>query len=130
MQKCKAAVFILQLCMQNTFSWTTEYASDVVFYLFRVTYYVEFLPKKCRGACIMMLEVWWALGSILAALYALVIFPNGEWSCDFWCLSCDIIIVPDPIMELPKNYHHLNWRIYLISCCTPSIIVLIFFLVC
>lgn len=43
-----------------------------------VTYYVEFLPKKIRGVCIVLLEVWWAVGSVFAALLALAVIPNGK----------------------------------------------------
>ena len=45
-----------------------------------MTYYVEFLPKKLRGVCIVLLEMWWGVGSVLAALLALAVIPNSE-SC-------------------------------------------------
>ena len=45
---------------------------------YRVTYYTEFLPKKLRGACLVLIEVWWAIGSGLAALLALAVIPNGK----------------------------------------------------
>ena len=46
-----------------------------------MTYYVEFLPKKFRGVCVILLEMWWAIGTMLAAVLALAVIPNSE-SCD------------------------------------------------
>ena len=42
---------------------------------YRVTYYIEFLSLKLRGFCIVLLALWWAVGSIGAAVLALVIMP-------------------------------------------------------
>ncbi|XP_064392353.1 synaptic vesicle 2-related protein-like isoform X2 [Halichondria panicea] len=43
-----------------------------------VTYYAEFLPKRFRGVCITLQEMWWALGSILGAgLAVAVMVPGG-----------------------------------------------------
>lgn len=42
----------------------------------RVTYYLEFLAPKFRGICIVLMALWWSVGSILAAALALAIIPN------------------------------------------------------
>ena len=38
-----------------------------------VTYYAEFLPKKCRGANIILIEIWYAAGSMFGAVLAIVV---------------------------------------------------------
>ena len=35
-----------------------------------VTYYVEFLPHKTRGICVVLISVWWSVGTIFGALLA------------------------------------------------------------
>ncbi|XP_040014005.1 synaptic vesicle 2-related protein-like [Xiphias gladius] len=44
-----------------------------------VTLYSEFLPVKFRGMCIMMIAVFWAIGSVLEVLLALWIMPTLGW---------------------------------------------------
>ena len=48
-------------------------------YLCRVTYYVEFLPRRMRGFCITLLVVWWAVGSMFSAALGMLVMPSGEW---------------------------------------------------
>ncbi len=50
----------------------------IITYFFRVTYYIEFLSLKLRGLCVVLLALWWAIGSILAALLALAVMPNSK----------------------------------------------------
>uniref|UniRef100_A0A1X7V188 Major facilitator superfamily (MFS) profile domain-containing protein n=1 Tax=Amphimedon queenslandica TaxID=400682 RepID=A0A1X7V188_AMPQE len=68
-----------------------------------VTHYTEFLPKKLRGACLVLIEVWRAIGSCLAALLALGVIPN----------------VPDPIDVSNGDFENINWRIYIALCALP-----------
>uniref|UniRef100_A0A1X7SIL6 Major facilitator superfamily (MFS) profile domain-containing protein n=1 Tax=Amphimedon queenslandica TaxID=400682 RepID=A0A1X7SIL6_AMPQE len=65
-----------------------------------ITYYTEFLPKKLRGACLVLIEVWRAIGSCLVALLALGVIPN----------------VPDPIDVSNEDFENINWRIYIALC--------------
>ncbi|XP_070787155.1 synaptic vesicle 2-related protein-like, partial [Enoplosus armatus] len=44
-----------------------------------VTLYSEFLPVKARGPGIMMIEAFWAIGSVLEVLLALLIMPTLGW---------------------------------------------------
>ena len=46
---------------------------------------MEFLPKKIRGICIVVLEIWWTVGTILAVVLALAVIPN--------CKSCDLLMI-------------------------------------
>ena len=70
-------------------SSVSQFLDEITFlvYHLRVTYYVEFLPKKFRGVCIVLLEMWWGVGSVLAALLALAVIPNGE-SC-----GCNVAVM-------------------------------------
>ena len=44
-----------------------------------VTLYSEFLPVKSRAICIMLIEVFWALGSCFEVVLALMIMPTLSW---------------------------------------------------
>ena len=61
------------------------------------TYYVEFLPQKCRGANIVLLELWYAAGSMFGAVLAIVVMSEGG----------------------------LDWHWYLGFAATPQILVLL-----
>lgn len=56
-----------------------------------LTYYVEYLPSKGRGVCIILLEVWWCLGGMLAALLALVVIVPGGLG---WHWYLGLITIP------------------------------------
>ena len=42
-----------------------------------VTYYVEFLPLKARGICIVLIEVWWSIGTMFGAVLAIGVMRDG-----------------------------------------------------
>jgi MFS family permease len=44
-----------------------------------VTYYAEFLPLKSRGICLVLIEFWWAVGSMFGALLALGVMNSLGW---------------------------------------------------
>ncbi len=51
-----------------------------------VTYYVEFLPQKTRGICVVLISVWWSVGTMFGA--ALAIGVMGEDSLGWhWYLG-------------------------------------------
>ncbi|KAI1233076.1 hypothetical protein IHE44_0006269, partial [Lamprotornis superbus] len=44
-----------------------------------VTLYAEFLPMKARAKCILLIEVFWALGTVFEVLLAVVVMPTLGW---------------------------------------------------
>ncbi|KAL0965642.1 hypothetical protein UPYG_G00283870 [Umbra pygmaea] len=44
-----------------------------------VTLYSEFLPVKSRATCIMLVEIFWALGAVFEVLLAIWIMPTWGW---------------------------------------------------
>jgi MFS family permease len=44
-----------------------------------VTYFSEFLPRKARGYCLVLIEFWWAIGSMFGALLALGVMNSIGW---------------------------------------------------
>jgi len=63
------------------------------------TYYAEFLPLKRRGACLVLIELWWAVGTMLGVLLALAVLKGGG----------------------------LNWHWYLLVSTIPLLLVLFLF---
>ncbi|XP_055958029.1 synaptic vesicle 2-related protein isoform X1 [Patella vulgata] len=45
-----------------------------------VTLYSEFLPSKSRARCVVLVEIFWALGACFEVLLALVVMPRYGWS--------------------------------------------------
>ncbi|XP_015221729.1 synaptic vesicle 2-related protein isoform X1 [Lepisosteus oculatus] len=44
-----------------------------------VTLYAEFLPMKSRAACILLIEMFWALGTVFEVLLAIMVMPTLGW---------------------------------------------------
>uniref|UniRef100_A0AAZ3P0T2 Major facilitator superfamily (MFS) profile domain-containing protein n=1 Tax=Oncorhynchus tshawytscha TaxID=74940 RepID=A0AAZ3P0T2_ONCTS len=44
-----------------------------------VTLYSEFLPRKSRATCIMLIQIFWALGAVFEVLLAIWIMPTMGW---------------------------------------------------
>ena len=42
-----------------------------------VTYYVEFLPLKARGICVVLAETWWSIGTMFGAVLAIGVMRDG-----------------------------------------------------
>lgn len=49
-----------------------------------VTLYTEFLPTKSRATCIILIEIFWALGAVFEVLLAMWIMPTQGWR---WLLA-------------------------------------------
>ncbi|XP_051777280.1 synaptic vesicle 2-related protein isoform X3 [Erpetoichthys calabaricus] len=45
-----------------------------------VTLYAEFLPMKSRAKCILLIEVFWALGTVFEVLLAILVMPRLGWT--------------------------------------------------
>uniref|UniRef100_A0A667ZVP8 Synaptic vesicle 2-related protein-like n=1 Tax=Myripristis murdjan TaxID=586833 RepID=A0A667ZVP8_9TELE len=52
-----------------------------------VTLYSEFLPMKMRGTCIMLIEIFWAVGAVFEVLLAIWIMPTLGWR---WLLGLSV----------------------------------------
>ncbi|XP_049645348.1 LOW QUALITY PROTEIN: synaptic vesicle 2-related protein [Suncus etruscus] len=44
-----------------------------------VTLYAEFLPMKARAKCILLIEVFWAIGTVFEVVLAVVVMPSLGW---------------------------------------------------
>eukprot|EP00062_Callorhinchus_milii_P016368 gi/632967586/ref/XP_007900059.1/ PREDICTED: synaptic vesicle 2-related protein [Callorhinchus milii] len=44
-----------------------------------VTLYAEFLPMKSRAKCILLIEVFWAFGTVFEVLLAVLVMPTLGW---------------------------------------------------
>lgn len=44
-----------------------------------VTLYAEFLPMKARAKCILLIEVFWALGTVFEVVLAVFVMPSLGW---------------------------------------------------
>ncbi|XP_056146412.1 synaptic vesicle 2-related protein-like [Lampris incognitus] len=53
-----------------------------------VTLYSEFLPMKSRATCIMMIQIFWAIGAVFEVLLAIWIMPTLGWR---WLLGLSTI---------------------------------------
>ncbi|XP_063067142.1 synaptic vesicle 2-related protein-like [Engraulis encrasicolus] len=49
-----------------------------------VTLYSEFLPSKSRATCIILIEIFWALGAVFEVLLAMLVMPTLGWR---WLLA-------------------------------------------
>ncbi|KAL7836454.1 hypothetical protein AOLI_G00277380 [Acnodon oligacanthus] len=53
-----------------------------------VTLYAEFLPMQSRASCILLIEVFWALGTVFEVLLAILVMPTLGWR---WLLALSTI---------------------------------------
>nr|XP_010597216.1 synaptic vesicle 2-related protein [Loxodonta africana] len=44
-----------------------------------VTLYAEFLPMKARAKCILLIEVFWAIGTVFEVILAIFVMPTLGW---------------------------------------------------
>ncbi|KAL2092798.1 hypothetical protein ACEWY4_012596 [Coilia grayii] len=49
-----------------------------------VTLYAEFLPMKSRATCILLIEIFWAFGTVFEVLLAIMVMPTLGWR---WLLA-------------------------------------------
>ena len=71
----------------------------------------------------MLLALWWAVGSMSAALLALVIIPNCKHSNVLFVILFGIVLCSSPVSD------PLNWRLYLCLCAIPIGTVMTLFIV-
>jgi len=80
--------------------------------LHAVTYYSEFLPKRARGVCITLVEVWWAFGSMFGAALAVAVMPSLGWH---WYLGIAatplaLVLLLFPFVPESARFHVVNGR--------------------
>ncbi|XP_030643373.1 synaptic vesicle 2-related protein-like [Chanos chanos] len=68
-----------------------------------VTLYSEFLPAKSRATCIMLIEVFWALGTVLEVLLAMLIMPTLGWRWLLGLSTLPLIIFVASSCWLPES---------------------------
>ncbi len=74
-----------------------------------VTYYAEFLPQKRRGFWLVMINVWWTLGTIFCATLAVIILGILQWSWHWFlglaALPLAIVLVLFPLVPESARYY-------------------------
>jgi len=75
-----------------------------------VTLYAEFLPLKSRAPCIMLIEVFWAIGSCLEVILALILMPSLGWRWLLAISSIPLFLFTIACKWLPESprYHILS----------------------
>ncbi|KAJ8286068.1 hypothetical protein GJAV_G00034200 [Gymnothorax javanicus] len=53
-----------------------------------VTLYAEFLPMRSRATCILLIEIFWAVGTVFEVLLAILVMPTLGWR---WLLALSTI---------------------------------------
>ncbi|NWI70403.1 SVOP protein, partial [Todus mexicanus] len=68
---------------RKTVTWHFPHCANMTFFsmfpLRRVTLYAEFLPMKARAKCILLIEVFWAIGTVFEVLLAVLVMPTLGW---------------------------------------------------
>ena len=74
-----------------------------------VTYYTEFLPLKGRGICIVLLEVWWAIGSMIGAVLAIGVMGDGglgwHWLLGLAVIPLALVMFMFPLVPESARYY-------------------------
>jgi len=75
-----------------------------------VTLYSEFLPKQARGRCIMMIEVFWAIGTCAEVVLAILIMPRYGWRVLLGVSAIPLVLFTIACKWLPESprYHVLS----------------------
>ncbi|CBY08424.1 unnamed protein product [Oikopleura dioica] len=68
-----------------------------------VTLYSEFLPKKARGRCIMMIEVFWAIGTCVEVVLAILIMPKYGWRALLGVSAVPLVLFTLSCRWLPES---------------------------
>ncbi|XP_072042995.1 synaptic vesicle 2-related protein-like [Amphiura filiformis] len=72
-----------------------------------ITLYAEFLPSKARGMCVVFIEVFWAIGTVIEVLLALVVMPTLGWKYLLFFSAIPVLIFVICCKWLPESarYH-------------------------
>ena len=74
-----------------------------------ITYYAEFLPLKGRGVFIVLIEVWWAIGTMFGGLLALAVLGEGglgwHWLLGFATIPLALVIFMFPLVPESARFY-------------------------
>eukprot|EP00058_Branchiostoma_floridae_P026392 XP_002611883.1 hypothetical protein BRAFLDRAFT_83090 [Branchiostoma floridae] len=72
-----------------------------------VTLYAEFLPRKQRAQCVVFLEIFWAIGTCIEVVLALIVMPTlgWRWLLLFSAIPCLIFAVSCKWLPESARYH-------------------------
>ncbi|CAK9304000.1 unnamed protein product [Gordionus sp. m RMFG-2023] len=72
-----------------------------------ITLYSEFLPSKYRAKCLILIEIFWGLGTCLEVLLALIVMPTLGWPWLLAFSSLPLLVFSCFSLELPESarYH-------------------------
>jgi MFS family permease len=80
-----------------------------------VTYYTEFLPRKSRGICIVLLEVWWAIGSMIGAGLAIGVMREGglgwHWMLGLAAIPLLVVIFLFPLVPESARFYLVKGKV-------------------
>lgn len=78
-----------------------------------VTLYSEFLPVKSRARCIMAVEVFWAIGTVLEVFLALIIMPTlgFRWLLIISAVPLLVVVLAAKWMPESPRYHLMQGRV-------------------
>ncbi|KAM3599389.1 uncharacterized protein V6R79_004804 [Siganus canaliculatus] len=68
-----------------------------------VTLYLEFLPMKTRGVCVMLISAFWSFGAMVEVLLALWIMPTLGWRWLLGLSSIPVVIFVCLCFWLPES---------------------------
>ena len=74
-----------------------------------VTYYIEFLPQKTRGICVVLANVWWAMGSMLGAVLAIGVMGEGglgwHWYLGLAAVPLGLVLFAYPFVPESARFY-------------------------
>lgn len=74
-----------------------------------ITYYVEFLPRKGRGICMVLLDVWWALGGMLGAALSIGVMREGglgwHWLLGLSAIPLALVMFMFPLVPESARFY-------------------------
>lgn len=68
-----------------------------------ITLYAEFLPAATRGKCVVMIELFWAVGTCFIVLIAIFVMPTLGWRYLFGIASLPLLIFFFACFWLPES---------------------------
>ncbi|KAM9517129.1 synaptic vesicle 2-related protein-like isoform 1-T1 [Salvelinus alpinus] len=68
-----------------------------------VTLYSEFLPRKSRATCVMLIEIFWAIGAVFEVLLAIWIMPTMGWRWLLGLSTAPLVVFVTFCFWLPES---------------------------
>ncbi|XP_013392843.1 synaptic vesicle 2-related protein isoform X2 [Lingula anatina] len=68
-----------------------------------VTLYAEFLPSASRAKCVVLIEIFWAIGTCFEVLLALIVMPNLGWRWLLGFSALPLLIFTLACVWLPES---------------------------